>query len=83
MTHLNNVQYLNTHQSETETHTDKRIQEINVIGDDDGRFPKEDTKDTVTNKTVLDNAEAPSASCQMRDTVFNLSGFEEVVFLDR
>lgn len=55
-THLNDVEYLNTHQSDTETHSDKRIQEINVIGDDDGRFPKVDTKDTVTNKTVLDNA---------------------------
>lgn len=82
MTHLNDAEYLNTHQSETETQSDKRIQEINVIGDDDGRFPKEDTKDTVTNKTVLDNAEAWSASCHRTDTVFNLSGIEEV-FLDR
>lgn len=47
------MRYLNTHQSETETHTDKRIQEIDVIEDDDGRFAKEDTRATVTNKTVL------------------------------
>lgn len=61
-THLNDARYLNTHQSEAETETDKRIQEINVIVDDDGHLPTGGTKDTTTNKTVIDNTDVPSAT---------------------
>lgn len=81
-THPNDKRHLNTHQSATEMHTDTRIHEINVIGDDDGHFPKEYTKDSVANKTILHNTEVLSAIWQMRDTVFDISGFEGHIFYD-
>lgn len=66
------MRYLNTHQSEAETHTDKQIQEIDVIEDDDGRFAKEDTRATVTNKTVLYNKNGQVLRVRY-DSVFNLN----------
>lgn len=66
------MRYLNTHQSEAETHTDKQIQEIDVIEDDDGRFAKEDTRATVTNKTVLYNKNGQVLRVRY-DSVFNFT----------